>query len=472
MKILVLSGGSGTRLFPLSRENFPKQFLRIFDGESLLQKTVLRALKLVNSLNNIIFLTNKDYIYHIKADIKSLTNIEPEHIIAEPVRRNTAPAITLGLIYLQEKGLVMPDEPILVLPSDHLISPITSFIETVEKAKELAIKNYIVTFGVKPTKPETGYGYIEAELDSPTGGGFRVAKFHEKPSLDEAEKYIKKKNFYWNSGMFCFTPSVFFEELKLCSPDIYELIQGKSFKEVFDEFENMPDISIDYAIMEKTKKAVVVPAEFKWSDVGSFEAIYEVLDRDEKENAGNTEKILIDSWRNLILGEKRLVACVGVEDLIVVETDDVILIAKKGQGQRIKELVSLLKHKDKWRKLTITHRTDYRPWGSFTVLDEGERFKIKRITVKPGEGLSLQMHYHRSEHWVVIRGTALVIVEDEGSNLKEVFVREGESFFIPKTKKHRLINPGKIPLEIIEIQVGEYVEEDDIVRFEDRYKRC
>jgi mannose-1-phosphate guanylyltransferase/mannose-6-phosphate isomerase len=279
-------------------------------------------------------------------------------------------------------------------------------------------------------------------------------------------------NYYWNSGMFAFSIKTILEEFKKHSPDIFNQINEKTFEEVVISFIDMPDISIDYAVMEKTDKAVVLPLNIVWSDVGSWDSVYEVLDKDENENVKVGNVIDIDTKKSLIFGNERIIATVGVEDLMVIETPDVIVIAKKGEGQKIKDLVSVLKSNHNTKELTEFHKTVHRPWGSYTELEKGERYRIKRITVKPGEMLSLQLHYHRSEHWVVVKGTAKVILEDSEGNRKEIFLHENESVFVPKTTKHRLVNPGKIPLEIIEVQVGEYVEEDDIVRFEDVYKRC
>lgn len=470
MKVVILSGGSGTRLFPISRERFPKQFLKVFNGESLLQKTVNRSLKLVDSVDDIIFVTNRDYFFHLMADIKPILNKEPIHILQEPVKKNTAPAIAISIVYMLDKNMLDLDEPVLVLPSDHVIEPDDNFVSYVKKATQIAKDGYVVTFGIKPSEPHTGYGYIEFDADVKVGDGFKVKKFHEKPSESKAAEYIATGRFLWNSGMFCFTPGVFLEEIKRHCPDIYNLIHGKGFEEVIRNFVNMPDISVDYALMEKTDRSVVIPVEIGWSDVGSFEAIYKIMPKDENQNSVKGDVVMIGSNNNLVISDSRLVCCIDVEDLIVVETQDVVLVAKKSSSQKVKELVSTLKKTGKG-DLTKNHTTDYRPWGSFTLLDRGDKFKIKRITVNPGEGLSLQMHYHRSEHWVVVKGTALVVLEDENGNLKERFLKENESVFIPKAVKHRLINPGKIPLELIEVQVGEYVEEDDIVRFEDKYQR-
>ncbi|MGC9120041.1 MAG: mannose-1-phosphate guanylyltransferase/mannose-6-phosphate isomerase, partial [Sulfurihydrogenibium sp.] len=470
MKAVILAGGSGTRLFPLSRKNFPKQFLSLDSSKSLFQKTVERCLKAVGNINDIIIITNNEYQFHVKNQLEDIGIKDFKNIILEPIGRNTAPAVALAVRYALDKLNVTENETLFISPSDHLISPEDRFVDYVKKADYFAKKGFIVTFGVNPTKPETGYGYIEADM--PIEEAYKVKQFHEKPDLKTAQKYIMAGNYYWNSGMFTFSIKTILEEFKKHSPDIFNQINEKTFEEVVISFTDMPDISIDYAVMEKTDKAVVLPLNIVWSDVGSWDSVYEVLDKDENENVKVGNVIDIDTKKSLIFGNERLIATVGVEDLMVIETPDVIVIAKKGEGQKIKDLVSVLKSNPNTKELTEFHKTVYRPWGSYTELEKGERYRIKRITVKPGEMLSLQLHYHRSEHWVVVKGTAKVILEDSEGNRKEIFVHENESVFVPKTTKHRLVNPGKIPLEIIEVQVGEYVEEDDIVRFEDVYKRC
>jgi len=482
MKAVILAGGSGTRIFPLSRKNYPKQFLKIGDEKSLFQKTVERILLAVNP-EDLIIITNKDYQFHIKNQLSELFSTlshqqsnyfnQQFKLILEPVRRNTAPAIALSAKFALEKLNVAEDEVLFISPSDHIILPAEKFAQYVKKAEEIAKKGYIVTFGIKPTKPETGYGYIESDGVSlyDNLNVSKVRQFHEKPDLETAKKYLSKGNYYWNSGMFAFTVKTIFEELKKCAPEIYEKVENKSFEEILKDFESMPDISIDYAVMEKTERAVVLPLDIVWSDVGSWDAFYEVMEKDINGNVKVGKVIDIDTKDSLILGNKRVVSTIGVEDLMVVETDDVLLIAKKGEGQKVRELVKRLDENKELKHLTNFHTTVYRPWGSFTELERGDRYKIKRITVNPGEALSLQLHYHRSEHWIVVKGTAKVLLEDEKGELREFFIHENESIFVPKTRKHRLINPGKIPLEIIEVQVGEYVEEDDIVRFEDKYSR-
>ena len=472
MKVVILAGGSGTRLFPMSRKKHPKQFLKVGKGKSLFQKTVERNLLSVEP-EDIIVVTNRDYKFHVRHQLAELAEDLPDKVsvIFEPVGRNTAPAIALAVKFAIEKLGINEDEVLFISPSDHIISPDDKFAEYMKEAEKIAKEGYIVTFGVRPTKPETGYGYIESGSRLEGLDAYEVARFHEKPDLKTAQNYLMQGNFYWNSGMFSFTVKTILKEFKNYSPEIFELFSQNSFEQLVGAFEEMPDISIDYAVMEKTDKAAVLPLDITWSDVGSWDAFYEVMDKDENGNVKDGDVIDIDTKNSLILSDKRVVSTIGVEDLIIVETDDVLLIAKKGEGQKVREVVKRLKENESFKHLTEFHTTVHRPWGSYTELEKGERYRIKKITVKPGEALSLQIHYHRSEHWIVVKGTAKVVLEDDNGNLKEYFVHENESIYVPKTKKHRLINPGRIPLEIIEVQVGEYVGEDDIVRFEDKYQR-
>lgn len=474
MKSIILAGGRGTRLFPLSRKKFPKQFLSFGDNETLFQRTIKRNLKAIKNINDIIIITNNDYQFHVKNQIDDIFKFSTEdkpNIILEPIGRNTAPAIALAIKYALDKLGVSENEVLFISPSDHIISPDDKFIEYIKQAEKFAKQGYIVTFGITPTKPETGYGYIEADTGNKINAGYKVKQFHEKPDLETAQKYIMSGNYYWNSGMFAFSIETILEEFKKYTPKIYHQIEIQTFEEVVMNFKDMPDISIDYAIMEKTSKALVLPLNLTWSDVGSWDSIYEVLEKDKNENVKIGNVLDIDTKNSLIFGNKRFISTIGVENLIIVETDDVLLIAKKGEGQKVKDMVSRLKENAETKELTEFHTTVYRPWGSYTELEKGERYRIKRITVKPGEALSLQMHHHRSEHWIVIKGTAKVILENKNGELEEYFIHENESIYVPKSTKHRLINPGKLPLEIIEIQVGEYVEEDDIIRYDDKYNR-
>lgn len=459
MKVIILAGGGGTRLFPLSRQGYPKQFLKLGDEASLLTQTVKRFLPVVEA-KDLLIVTNKEYLHHVQAELKTC-GIDGVHIILEPVARNTAPAIALAARYCIDNLGSSEDEVIFVTPADHIIRPIDAFCKSVQLAAEMARQDKIVTFGIKPDKPETGYGYIQA--GAPFGSGFVVDSFREKPDRETAEEYVQAGNYYWNSGMFGLTIGCLLAELAAFEPEIAALA-AKPWKKVIENFGDMPNISIDYAVAERSKKVVTIPLTTYWNDIGSWDAIYDVLDKDENGNALEGDCLLVDSSNTLVLGRSRLIAGIGLEDLLVVETDDVILVSKKGESQKVKDVVTELKARG--RKEADVHTTVYRPWGSYTVLGEGPGYKMKKIIVTPGERLSLQMHYHRSEHWIVTGGSARVTIGEE-----EQMVHENESVFIPMSTKHRLENPCRIPLEIIEVQNGKYLEEDDIVRFDDIYGR-
>ncbi|HMM19572.1 MAG TPA: mannose-1-phosphate guanylyltransferase/mannose-6-phosphate isomerase [Selenomonadales bacterium] len=458
MKIVILAGGGGTRLFPLSRTHFPKQFLKLGGECSLLAQTVKRFLPLVRA-EDIVVVTNKEYLHQVKAELACCSAAQA-HILLEPVGRNTAPAIALAARYCQDELKAEQDEILVVSPSDHTIRPVETFVKLIRQGAEMAGR-HIVTFGITPDKPETGYGYIQA--GAKYGHGYRVASFREKPDRDTAEKYLAEGGYYWNAGLFAFSLGLLAEELRTHQPAIAEQLE-LPFAELAGRFAELPDISFDYAVAEKSQRVVMLPLGAAWNDIGSWDAIYDVLPKDASGNALGGDCLPIDCSNTLILSHSRLIAGIGLEDLLVVETDDVILVAKKGESQKVKELVSELKARG--RREANEHTTVCRPWGSYTVLGEGPGYKMKKIVVNPGQRLSLQLHYHRSEHWIVTGGTAKVTIGD-----REQMVHENESVFVPTSTRHCLENPGKMPLEIIEVQNGKYLEEDDIVRFDDIYGR-
>ncbi|XPV69595.1 MAG: mannose-1-phosphate guanylyltransferase/mannose-6-phosphate isomerase [Halarcobacter sp.] len=474
---LILCGGSGTRLWPISRSLMPKQFVKLFDNKSLFQLTVQR-----NSItcDKQLIVSNIEQ-YFLAVDQLAELNKNDNLCLLEPVGRNTAPAIALACLALD------PEELVLVTPSDHLIKNEIEYEKVVKQAKQLAQENYLVTFGITPTYAEIGYGYIEA---SPVDGnlslvnGMDVVNFHEKPNLKIAEEYLETNNKYtndqstsyylWNSGMFCFKAGVFLDELKKYSSNIYETskiafenkqkIANNQLRITHDDMINIPEDSIDYAVMEKSNKVKVIPSDINWSDLGSFDALYEELPKDENNNTQNPNHISIDSSNNLVYGDERTIATIDVEDLIVVDTGDALLVSKKGSSQKVKKVVEKLKESNS--ELHNIHLTGYRPWGTYTVLEDSPGYKIKRIEVKPNSRLSLQKHFHRNEHWIVVSGTATVTVGE-----KTFTVRPNESTYIKMGEVHRLSNEGKIPVVLIEAQVGEYTGEDDIVRLDDDFKR-
>lgn len=461
MKVVILAGGKGTRLFPLSRECLPKQFLHIAGNDSLLAQTIKRMLHLV-SPEDIVIVTNDAFIFHVEAELKNI-HAEKAHIITEPVGRNTAPAIAYAAAYCRDVLKCDATETLFVCPSDHLIRTAEKFSETAKKAEVIAQEGYIVILGVVPDSPKTGYGYIEKGDILPNHLGFKVKRFVEKPDKDRAEQFIKTHNYLWNAGMFMFPINLLWQELQAYNKEIYAITKNK-YNSIALEFDLMPDISIDYAVAEKSQHMAIVPlANVYWNDIGSFDAISEVLSGED----GNTihgDVLTEDCHNSMILGEKRLIAGIGLDDVMVVDTPDVLLVARKGESQKVKQIVSKLKEQK--RKEVSENVTMYRPWGTYTILAEGPGYKVKRIVVNPGQKLSLQLHYHRSEHWTVISGTGKCTLED-----KTVIFRENESTYIPIGVKHRLENPGKIPLAIIEVQNGKYLGEDDIVRFDDIYGR-
>ncbi len=461
MKIIILAGGGGTRLFPLSRACYPKQFLKIAGEKSLLQQTVERFL-IIAKQEEIVIVTNKDYIFHVQEDLQEI-GAEKINVITEPTGKNTAPAIALAISYCKDCLNCCEDEILFVSPADHLIKPAEKFVEIVQQSEQVCKdKNDIITIGVKPTKPETGYGYIQA-AGKVADTVFYVKSFKEKPDKVTAEKYLAEGNYYWNAGMFMFSIGRMEIELEQYVPEIAKISQ-QGYENCINNFTEMPDISIDYAVAEKSTHMSVMPMkEIYWNDIGSFDSIAEVL-ADKNGNGIYGDVITADCQNTTILGSDRLISGIGLKDLIVVDTPDSLLITEKGKSQEVKKVVEKLKKQH--RKEAIENRTMYRPWGSYTILAEGEGYKVKRITIKPGAKLSLQMHYHRSEHWTVISGTGKLTLDD-----KVVIFKENESTYIPIAVKHRLENPGQIPLSIIEVQNGRYLGEDDIVRFDDEYGR-
>ncbi len=465
---IIMAGGTGSRLWPLSRELYPKQFLTVSGELSMLQQTVARLSGIEHQAP--LLICNEEHRF-IAAEQLRLGGFEHSGIILEPVGRNTAPAIALAALQAL-KDAKDADPILLVLAADHLIENTADFQLSVTKALPFAQNNQLVTFGIVPTMPETGYGYIKAGESQ--GNAFIVEQFVEKPNFETAKDYLASGDYYWNSGMFLFKASRYLEELKKHSPEILRACEkamavttpDMDFVRVDkDEFQCCPDDSIDYAVMEKTASAMVIPMDAGWSDVGSWSALWDVTVKDENDNVTKGDVMAVNSKSSYLHSESKLIATVGVENLVVVETKDAILVADKDKVQDVKSIVTQLKCTG--RTEHKLHREVYRPWGKYDSLDFGERDQVKRITVKPGAKLSIQMHHHRSEHWIVVSGTAKV------TNGEETFlVTENESTYIPIGQIHALENPGVLPLELIEVQSGSYLGEDDIVRFEDRYGRA
>ena len=469
---VILSGGAGSRLWPVSREAYPKPFIRLRDGETLLQKTFERAARL-DGVGTIITVTNREYYFLTKEEYQKTRREQRQFFLLEPCGRNTAPAVAMAaLLALDTYG---PDAQLLVLPADHVIENEPAFRAAVRTARELARGDTLVTFGVVPSHPETGYGYIECGTASTTEGAFQVRRFVEKPPLDVATEFMQSGRFLWNSGMFCFGARAFLDALQRHAPALHASAEhcwratDTRNPEKVDldaaAFAQLNDISIDYAVMEKHPEVAVVQAAFGWNDIGSWSAVGDLTPPDADGNRVSGEAIAIDAHDCYIQSDSRVVAAVGVRNLIVVDTPDALLVVDKERAQDVKRVVAHLKLNN--HATHQVHRTVHRPWGTYTVLEEGPCHKVKRISVKPHASLSLQMHHHRSEHWVVIDGTAEVV-----NGTKEYTIRESESTFIPAGHKHRLTNPGDKDLVIVEVQTGSYVGEDDIVRFEDIYGRA
>lgn len=463
---VILSGGSGTRLWPLSRKGFPKQFLSFLASQTLFQNTLSRLPGDDKGVGAPIIICNEQHRFTVAEQMQSV-GVQSGGIILEPIGRNTAPAVAIAALHAQRED---PSAILIVLAADHVIKDEARFHEAVLQAKSAAEEGQLVTFGIVPTSAQTGFGYIKAATKE---GRSRVEAFVEKPNQETAAKYVASGDYYWNSGMFAFRADVYLDELNKHRPDIYDACVAayKGAAEDLDfirldkaQFERCPDESIDYAVMEKTENAVVIPLDAGWSDVGSWSAIWEVSEKDEFGNSTHGDVILKDTENSLLFSEERLVAAVGVKDIVLVETKDAVMVAHKDSVQDVKKIVKQLKEES--RPESDWHRQVYRPWGSYDSIDSDERFQVKRIIVKPGATLSLQKHHHRAEHWIVVSGTAEVTCDD-----KVFLLSENQSTYIPLGSIHRLSNPGKVPLHLIEVQSGSYLGEDDIVRFDDQYGR-
>ena len=455
LKIIILAGGGGSRLFPLSRKSYPKQFLCLEDETSLLVHTVKRFMSFV-STEDIIVITNQDYLYHVQNEL-SECHAESVHVLLEPVARNTAPAIALSAEFCRSQLGCGEEEILLVAAADHVIRPLDKFQDYVYVAEKMAGKGRLVTFGIPAKRPETGYGYIET--GDRREGGIQVISFKEKPDLATAKKYVSSGNYYWNSGMFAFSLGTIKRELAVYQPEIAQQM-SKGYEYMLANFAELPEISIDYALAERSQNVCMVELTCYWNDIGSWDAVYDILPKDNNGNAVKGDVLVLDCKDSLIMGSNRLIVGIGLEDLLLVETDDVIVVAKKGESQKVKNVVEKLKAIN--RREAVEHTTIFHAWGTSSVIGMGNGYRMKKVRVMPGRTLSLQMHYHRTEHWVILRGTAEVIRGEV-----KMFIHEEESVFIPQNVKHQLSNPGKIPLELIEIQNGAYISEDDIVRFDD-----
>ena len=458
---LILAGGSGTRLWPLSREELPKQFLNLTNHSTLLQNTVTRSLEFTEP-ENLFVVAGKSWQALVQHQAKQVTSCDHECVIQEPCGRNTCPAIALGISYLIGNKGAGNNDTVLICPSDHVIENVEAFSAAVGNALKATDEGYISTFGIVPTGPETGFGYLHA--GEKNGDGFcDLKEFVEKPNLETAMKYIEEGNYYWNSGMFLFKIGDMMEALKKYIPEIGNFAE-EGYDALLRSFDKLPSISIDYAVMEKLDNAAMIPLDAGWSDVGSWDAVYEISSKESGNNSVHGDAILQGSSNNLMFSRERLLVGVDLNEMLVVDTPDALFVAPRGSSQKVRDVVKELKSRD--RKEATEAPESARPWGTYKVLNEADRYKIKKITIDPGKRLSLQYHHHRTEHWIVVKGTAKVTLDD-----KEIFVHEGESIFVPKNSTHRLENPGKIPLEIIEVQNGEYTGEDDIVRIEDDYRR-
>ncbi|MBU2843840.1 mannose-1-phosphate guanylyltransferase/mannose-6-phosphate isomerase [Acidithiobacillus thiooxidans] len=471
---VILSGGTGSRLWPLSRKAFPKPFVALPDGESLIQKTLRRVIDIKEDAP-LLTVTNRDYYFLTRDTFAEYSrnqgqSVRNVHYLLEPAGRNTTPAMAAAALWAQE--VAGPESILLVLPSDHLIHDQKAFAEAVHKAQQLAEQGYLVTFGVTPTGPETGYGYIQkgSALDS----GYQVARFVEKPNQSTAQDYLDSGDYLWNSGMFCMRADSLLKALQTEAPEVLEAVQAAIVSatrngdtwELGQEFSLAPDISIDYAVMEKAPNVAVVQAGFDWNDLGAWSGYGSLMAKDAQGNQVHApDCVLVDSQNCVVQSPDRLTAILGLQDILIVDTPDALLVADRRRDQEVKTIVEKLKARK--HSTVDLHATVHRPWGTYTTLEEGDHFKIKRIVVKKGEKLSLQMHHHRSEHWIVVSGTARIVNGHE-----EKLIMTNQSTYIPAGCQHRLENPGMMDLVLIEVQSGAYLAEDDIVRFDDIYGRA
>jgi mannose-1-phosphate guanylyltransferase/mannose-6-phosphate isomerase len=467
---VILCGGSGTRLWPMSRGGYPKQYLKLTGENTLVQQTALR-LRNISDIAAPIVVTNNEQRFLVAEQLREVA-VNPSSIVLEPVGRNTAPAIAVAALLAMHES---PEALLLVLPSDHVILNEATFTKVAEAAAQIAKDNYLVTFGIEPTEPHTGYGYIRGGAPLADGAtAYSVEAFVEKPNAETAERFLKERGYHWNSGMFMLKASTYMEELRRYEPEIAkqaeQSLQFAKRDHDFirldaDAFGACPSVSVDYAVMERTDHAAVIAAaDLGWNDIGSWTALAEIAKPDAAGNALLGDVLTEAVSNSYIRAEHRMVAAIGLDNIVIVETADAVLVAHRDKAQDVKKIVERLNASG--RQESVTHRRVVRPWGSYEGIDQGDRFQVKRIIVNPAAQLSLQMHHHRAEHWIVVKGTALVTNGDQ-----EIMLTENQSTYIPLGVTHRLLNPGKIPLELIEVQSGAYLGEDDIVRFEDTYGR-
>ncbi|MGD8785704.1 MAG: mannose-1-phosphate guanylyltransferase/mannose-6-phosphate isomerase [Thioalkalispiraceae bacterium] len=474
IKPVILSGGSGTRLWPLSRKLYPKQLLPLVNEQTLLQETIERVKGVLDVAPEVLVVCNEEHRFMVAEQLRQI-DINSDAILLEPEGRNTAPALTLAALVLDASDQEMA---MLVMPADHVIQDIAAFETVVSSGAELAKQGYVVTFGIVPDRVETGYGYIQKGEKITSSAGNKIARFVEKPDSQTAQVYLDSGDYLWNSGMFMLKPSVWLEHIAKLQPAILEACKtavenGERDNDFYrvdkQAFLSSPSDSIDYAVMEKLTEqnglAAVFPLQAAWSDVGAFDALWDVSEKDEAGNVTRGDVMTVDAVDSMVISEGRLVAAIGLKNTIIIETADAVLAADKSQVQNVKKVVEWLHNQE--RDEHLIHRRVYRPWGSYEGIDVGQRYQVKRITVNPGAALSLQMHHHRAEHWIIVSGTAKVTRGEE-----TFIVSENESTYIPIGTKHRLENPGSIPLQMIEVQSGSYLGEDDIVRFDDQYGRA